>query len=129
MNNKIINGYIKEVKKNLSCKKSESIFYTALLNDEINGFADEKENFTTEDLYKEFGTPESFAAKLLSNEDYHSLLKKTKKKALIWMVIAIAAIVLSAFCIYFISFMLDNMGGTVNVTDSFLTGEAFEQLK
>lgn len=129
MNNKIINGYIKEVKKNLLCKKSESIFYTALLNDEINGFADEKENFTTEDLYKEFGTPESFAAKLLSNEEYHSLLKKAKKKALIWMIVAVAAIIVSVFCIGMISDMLEHLGGTITITNSFITGEALEQLK
>ena len=115
MNNKVLNDYIKEVKKNLLCKKSDRIFYFSLIRDEIACFADEKENFTTEDLYKEFGTPESFAAKLLSNEEYHSLLKKAKKKALIWMIVAVAAIIVSVFCIGMISHMMEHSGGTITI--------------
>ena len=115
MSSKVLNDYTNSVKKNFAGKKSDRILYTMMLNDVLNDFANEKEDITTEDLYKEFGTPESFAVKLLSNEEYHSLLKKAKKKALIWIIVAVAAIIVSTFCIAMIGHMLGQSGGTITV--------------
>ncbi len=118
-NNKIIKQYLKEVADNIVCNKSVKRFYMNEIKQILGSYSDGKPELTLEDLHREFGSPEKFATDLSGRDEFSDLLKKAKKKSNVWMCIGIAFIVLFIVAVWFIVYILPNLGGTVNITNSF----------
>lgn len=117
---KIIRAYVKEVKKDLKCSKSLSSVFRKSFLDEIHDFSEQcgaqGEAVTYEALVNHFGSPKEVANGFLDRSDYEELLKKAKRKALLWKCIAFIGIALLIFVIVLLILVARDAGGRVIVT-------------
>lgn len=116
-NKKIINSYLKEVSANLNCKKSLKSVFIKELKSDIENYAKSTVSVTKDDLYNEFGTPEEISNSLFDRHDYDVLLKKAKRKALAWKLIAIILFILLLIAVYGFSELLSLTNTKVIVTN------------
>lgn len=114
---KIIQQYLKEVTSGLNCPRSLKSVFIGELKNEIAAFSDSREDITLSELYEKFGTVDAIAAGFYDRHDYEDLLKKAKKRAVIWKIIsAVLLVVLIVVVIYFTDYII-HTGGTIHVTD------------
>lgn len=116
-NNKIINSYLKEVSAKLNCQKSLKAVFIKELKSDIENYADSVGLSMKDDLYREFGTPEEIANSLFDRHDYDVLLKKAKRKALAWKLIAGVLLMLLSAAVYVIAEMWSLVHFEVTVTN------------
>ena len=94
----VIDTYVKAIEKDLKCSKALSSIFRKTLRAQLYDFAEQcavhGESITYERLSERFGLPNEVADSFFSRSDYGELLKKGKKKALIWKCAAFVGIVL-----------------------------------
>ncbi len=117
--NSNIKQYLREVSAKLSCPKGVKSVFLRQLKGEILAFADNSTTITVDELYSQFGTPEEIAAGFFDRDDYSAMLKKAKRRAVIWMCASIILAILLIFATYMIVQMLSDLGGTVIVGNNY----------
>ncbi len=117
INKKVVKSYLKEVSSVLDCNKALKSVFLSELREDIENFSNSGVVISKEKLYGEFGTPQDITHSFYSRNDYDVLLKKSKKKVIIWRIISVV------FCILFIVVvchfveLLDHSHGEVTVTN------------
>lgn len=117
--NSNIKQYLKEVSAKLSYPKGVKSVFLRQLKGDILAFAENNTTITVDELYSHFGTPEEIAAGFFDRDDYSAMLKKAKRRGVIWMCVGIGTTVLLCTAIIMIIAMYGSMGGTVDVGNSY----------
>ena len=115
-NEKLTERYVKEVSERLVCSGATKKGFLKEFKGAVDSFAAERQDLSMEDLYGEFGKPEIFASQFLEREDYAAMLKKAKKRTLLWIILTAAAVVIIGLLIAFIMYLLNTYGGEITVT-------------
>ena len=74
---------------------------------------------TTEDLIREFGSPEVIDNGFFDRDDYSMMLKKAKKRATFWMVTAIVLAVIFAVFVCYFTEVVKSMSGTAEISEPY----------
>lgn len=120
-NDHIIKQYLKEVSAELNCPKSvKSVYASELRNDILNYFSN-NDSVSIDDLYDNFGTPESIADGFFDKSDYKRLLKKAKKKSLYWKLVVVGLVIICIAIIFLLICIVQNSAGNITVTNSYYT--------
>ena len=118
MNNEnVISQYLREVKKGLRIDKALCGTVLGELKASVTEFCREKNDVSLEQLYAEFGTPEEISRSVIDREEYDTLLKRAKRKVLLWKVVAAFAVIAIAVFLAYTIKSLRSMGGTYTITN------------
>ena len=96
MNHKVVDTYIKMIKKEISSIYSADEFLSSM-REYLDDYCDEHPGCTTEDLEEEFGTPEEIASEFLDSKEIvetEDIKKLTTRKRLITIVVIALAVIL-----------------------------------
>lgn len=97
-----IKNYLKKIKQQLTCSKTEKELIISSLNESIQNYLVEHDTTNMEDIIKKFGLPndisESYLASLEPEELAHQILiKKQQKKLGITIIIIICCVLIGTF--------------------------------
>lgn len=107
---KIVDHYLKQINGSLVGFRKTKKYFMREFSVLVTSYAEERQDVTIDDLHEEFGTPESFASQFTERTEYAELLKRAKKKSLLWMIAAIVGIVVIACLICFIVYLISQYG-------------------
>jgi len=99
--------YVKAILKELNCRIALKNVLRQKLNEDINAYAEGKENITIEDLCLEFGNPKDMATSMLNKEDYLEELTRSQKKIYSLLIIIVTITIVIIFLVAFIKHILD----------------------
>ena len=117
---KTIQQYLTEIKKELKCPRSLKSVFLAQLREDIAAFQAKGQLVTPETLQAQFGTPMEIAGSLLDRDDYETLLGRSKRKALVWKILGVAATILFLVAVCYVAkSVYENTTGYVTVSDPF----------
>jgi len=116
----IINTYVKAIEIELKCSRALSSIFRKTFREQLYDFAEQcdvhGETITFERLSERFGLPDEVADSFFSRSDYGELLKKGKKKALIWKCAAFVGIVLLIVIVAVFILYIQKASGKITVT-------------
>lgn len=116
----IINTYVKAIEKDLKCSKALSYIFRNTLRAQLYDFAEQcathGESITYERLSERFGLPNEVADSFFSRSDYGELLKKAKKKTLIWKCAAYIGIVSLIVIVVVFILYIQKASGKITIT-------------
>ncbi|MDD4493142.1 MAG: hypothetical protein PHV32_02125 [Eubacteriales bacterium] len=115
-----INTYVKAIEKDLKCSKALSSIFRKTFREQLYDFAEQcavhGESITYERLSERFGLPNEVADSFFSRSDYGELLKKEKKKTLIWKCAVFVGIVLLIVIVAVFILYIQKASGKITVT-------------
>ena len=111
------NKYMSEVSERLVCPTGLRRSFLRQLGEEVGAYVGDHPDAPIEELYKEFGEPESFSSQLLDNKDYEKMLKKAKRRQIFWIVFSVCMLAVVAFLIVFIVDLIKTYGGEITVSE------------
>ncbi len=117
---KTIDTYIKAVEKELKCSKMLTSVFRKKFLGEIYHYAEQVdtngETITYENLSNRFGSPKGISDGFMSREDYTELLRKAKRKTILWRCVAVVGVALLIAAVILLIFVARDSGGKVTVT-------------
>ena len=114
-----VRQYIKEVSDRLICPKGTKKFFMVQFEDLVCSYAAEHPEASYSELCKEFGEPEKISTDIVEKAEYREMLKKAKKKTVLWIAVAAVAVVIIAFLIWFIAYLIKEYGSVYTVSPAY----------
>ena len=111
--------YVTEVSERLICPKGTKKFFVRQFEDMVCSYAAEHPDASYDDLLGEFGEPEKISTEIVEKAEYREMLKKAKRKTAFWIIFGVIAVLVIAFLIWFIAYLLKTYGGTYTVSSAY----------
>lgn len=103
--------YIRAIRKELCCSFNVKNVFLYDIKNKIKELADVNPNLTFDDITSELGMPNEIA------DSFHQCnIDELKKRATSLLIYEICLIILLILAILFICLILENLGGTINIT-------------
>ena len=98
----IIRTYIEDVGKRMSYTKRVKKLFLKELTRQIKYYCTDHPDATLEDLYAEFGDPETFSEDLADNARYREMIRTAKKKTVLFIVLSVVLALAAAVAVGFV---------------------------
>ncbi len=98
--------YISEILKNLPFARKTRKYFLRELTPRIDCYCLEHPDATLDDLYLEFGSPETFSEDLADNARYREMIRTAKKKTVLFIVLSVVLALAAAVAVGFVIWLI-----------------------